>query len=169
MAAAKPVILCGRDPRIATGVKKLLESDYEGLSFSHHPFPLSSFSQLMPPVIHIILTSSAGASEIPPILQGRAPPSSSEENLGSRNYSKLPVAVITGGGYDDVMFKEMYDAARGKGKHVLWLRPDITVQGAPPLGPAYAIYIVGRVKACLGKLEEEGRLDDAKGDEVVLY
>lgn len=75
--------------------------------------------------------------------------------------------MITGGGYDDAMFKEMYDAAKGKGKQVPWLRPDLTVQ-APPLGPQYGKYMVGRVKICLGKLEAEGKLGGEEGG-VVMY
>lgn len=134
-----------------------------------HPSVLPLFI-LISPVIHIILTLSAGASEIPPILQGQAPPPSGEENLGSRDYSKLPVAVITGGGYNDAMFEEMYNAAKGKGKQVVWLRPDMTVQGAPPLGPDYGVYVTGRVKTCMRRLEGEGMLDGWKGgDEVILY
>jgi len=74
-------------------------------------------------VIHVILTPEAGAAEIPLLLDGKSLPKS--ENVGSQNYSKKPIAVITGGGYDDAKFKIMKDACEGKGS-VPWLRPDMS-------------------------------------------
>ena len=78
------------------------------------------------------------------------------QNLGSRNYTRRPVAVIAGGGYDDAMFEEMRKASAGKST-VPWLRPDASTP-TPPLGPAYGVHMVQRVKTCLRKLEEEGRM-----------
>jgi len=79
----------------------------------------------------------------------------------------MPIAVITGRLYDDAMFKEMYDAAKGKGKAVLWLRPDLSIP-TPPLGPEYGKHLVGRMKACLGRLEEEGKLGEERGEGAVV-
>ncbi|PMD62321.1 uncharacterized protein K444DRAFT_523895, partial [Hyaloscypha bicolor E] len=58
--------------------------------------------------IHVILSAEAGAVEIPLLLEGKSPPSS--DNVGSQNYSKKPVVIVTGGGYDDARFKLMNDA-----------------------------------------------------------
>lgn len=165
MVEAKPVVLCGRSPQIASSVKKGLEPEYEGVLLSILSSPRSSN---LASVIHIILSPAAGVSDIPAILQGQSP-SSTEENIGTQNYSNLPIAVVTGGGYDDRLFKEMYDAAKGKGKAVHWLRPDLSVQ-TPPLGPDYGKHMVGRVKACLERLEGEGKLGEEKGEgEVVMF
>lgn len=60
------------------------------------------------PVIHIITTPQAGAAEIPLLLAGKTP--AAFENFGSGNYSKRPVAVATGGGYDEEGFKLMRGA-----------------------------------------------------------
>ena len=128
-----------------------------------------STSSNLTSVIHTVLSPAGGVSDIPAILQGQTPSSSTEENIGTQNYSKLPVAVILGGGYDDRLFKEMYDAAKGRGKAVHWLRPDLSVQ-TPPLGPDYGMHMVGRVKACLGRLEVEGKLDKEGGEgEVTMF
>ena len=117
--------------------------------------------------IHVILSPAAGVSDIHALLVGQPPSGSDEENPGTGNYSKPPIAVIMGGGYDDAVFKEMYDAAKGEGEQVAWLRADLTVQ-TPPLGPEYGKHMVGRVRACLAKLEGEGKLGGGEGG-VVMY
>jgi len=73
--------------------------------------------------------------------------------LGSKNYSKVPVAVITGAGYETEAVDAMMKAVAGHSdaKHVPWLRPD-TSKPAPPLGPEYGKAMVSRVKECLGGL-----------------
>ena len=134
------------------------------VQFSSSYPPLSSTTYLPKiPVIHTILTPTQGATEIPLLLQGLprpAPPAGSEPSIGSGNYSSQRpiIAVVTGGGYDDAAFKLMYEAAKGKGRDVPWLRCDMSVP-TPPLGPEYGKHMVERVKAALGKLGEEGRLD----------
>ena len=119
--------------------------------------------------IHFILTPSAGAAEIPALLQGKAPPASSDhadDNIGSNNYSKTAVAVVTGGGYEDDDVEMMRDACRVEGcKAVPWLRPDLS-KPTPPLGPEYGRHMVARVKACLAALEREGNIE---ADAVVFY
>ena len=114
--------------------------------------------------IHIILTPAAGISEIPAILRGEAPPLGESENIGTRDYSKKPIAVVAGGGYDDAAISQMREACAGV-LSVPWLRPDIT-KPAPPLGPEYGKAMVARVKACLKELESEGKL---AGDAVYFF
>lgn len=109
-------------------------------------------------MIHVILSLGAGVSQIPALLRGERPPHGDEENLGSRNYAKPPAAVITGGGYDDAMVREMRDACKREGgAQVPWLRPDM---GAlPPHGPEYGPAMAEKIKACLGEVAREGRMD----------
>jgi hypothetical protein len=168
MPLALPVVLCGQSPQIAMGVIKGLQPEYDGLL----SFPMLQIHPNSNPVIHVILDPAQGASAIPALLQGKAPPAGEgNENIGSRNYYKPPVAVVTGGGYDDAAFKKMYDAAKGKGKKVPWLRPDMTIE-TPPMGPDYGKHILGRAKACLGKLDSEGKLGDQGKEEgagIVFY
>jgi len=145
MSSPIPIILCGKSPEIAKGVKAALLPEYEA--------------------IHVILASDAGVAEIPSVLRGQAPPSN-EENVGSRNYSAPPKAVVCGAGYDDEQLAQMRSAVEKEGKvQVPWLRPDSSVP-TPPLGSEYGKHMVGRVKACLGKLKEEREME---GDKVVYY
>jgi hypothetical protein len=88
----------------------------------------------------------------------------SDTELGSRNYTQLPVAVITGAGYDDQAIADMRAAAAGA-KPVPWLRPD-TTKPAPPLGPEYGKALVARIKETVAELTAQGKLDE---DAVVWY
>jgi hypothetical protein len=115
-------------------------------------------------VIHVVLSVEAGVSQIPALLRGEhLPPSDSEENIGTRNYAKPPVAIITGGGYDDATFQEMRDACKGA-TNVPWLRPDMRAQATQ--GPGSGAAIAERVKVCLNKLVRDGKMDE---DGVYLY
>ena len=116
-------------------------------------------------VIHLILTPEAGKSEIPALLRGETPKSSTDiEDIGTKNYSKPPAVVILGAGYDDSQIAEMREACEGKSS-IPWLRPDIS-KPAPPLGPAYGKALVDRIKVLLKELAEEGKLE---GDAVYFY
>ena len=163
-----PVIICGRSPAVAAAVQASLLPGYEGaLKFLNRTLPLQTQVHLtlgLFAVIHIILSVSAGISEIPALLRGQHPPASdSGENLGTRNYSKLPAAVVTGGGYDDGMVKGMRDACRGE-RNVPWLRPDMNA--LPPHGPGYGAAMADKMKACLSKLARDGKMS---GDGVYFF
>ncbi|MCJ1251111.1 U6 snRNA-associated Sm-like protein LSm2 [Trapelia coarctata] len=110
-----PVIVCGRQAVIATAVKNSLQPEYE--------------------VIHVVLVPATGASEIRLLLQGGAPSPIDPENIGTKNYSKPPAAVIIGSGYDDADFAELREACEGK-SNVPWLRVDMS-KPKPPLGPGF--------------------------------
>ena len=112
----------------------------------------------------MILSVEAGVSDIPLLLEGKIPPATDPENIGSRDYSKTPVAVVTGRMYDEAAVKEMREACKGKrGIHWLSGNPDTP---APPQGPLYADHIVKTVRACLDGLAEKGELN---GEGVHLY
>ena len=74
------------------------------------------------------------------------------ENLGTQNYSKLPVAVILGKGYDDAEFKNMHEACQGE-SNVPWLRPDVATRA--PNGEGYAKKMAEKTKTGLRKLADE--------------
>ncbi|KAI2602098.1 hypothetical protein GGR54DRAFT_553251 [Hypoxylon sp. NC1633] len=134
-----PVILCGKTELIGRGVIAGLKPEFD--------------------VIHFIMTPEAGIVQIPAILKGeQAPPSHSE--LGSKDYSELPVAIILGGGYDDADIEVMIKASAGI-KPMPWLRPDLT-KPAPPLGPEYGKALVARIKELLAELQKEGKMDEEK-------
>ncbi|KAI5927658.1 hypothetical protein F4810DRAFT_648767 [Camillea tinctor] len=133
------VILCGKTEQIGQGVIATLKPEYD--------------------VIHFVMTPEAGIVQIPAILKGeQSPPSDSL--LGSKDYSKLPVAVLLGGGYGDDDIKAMMEASSGI-QPIPWLRPDLT-KPAPPLGPEYGKALVARIKELLAKLDKDGEMNKEK-------
>ncbi|KAK6217904.1 hypothetical protein LQW54_003192 [Pestalotiopsis sp. IQ-011] len=136
-----PVILCGKTEQIGVGVIADLKPEYDD--------------------IHFVLTPEAGAAQIPAILNGeKAVPSDTE--LGSKDYSRPPICVILGGGYDDAAIKLMMTAAKDhSNRPVPWLRPDLT-KPAPPLGPEYGKALVRRIKELIPELERENKLNTAE-------
>ncbi|KAK9492395.1 hypothetical protein V1508DRAFT_397941 [Lipomyces doorenjongii] len=140
--SALPIILCGKSTVIANSVIATLKPEYE--------------------VIHVILTSAQGVEQIPSLLRGENP--RELDNIGTKNYSRTAIAVITGGGYDDTAVVEMREAAKGR-SNVPWLRPDLT-KPRPPLGPGYGEALAERVKATLKELTREGKLNE---DAVIYY
>ncbi|KAI1392891.1 uncharacterized protein F4822DRAFT_144881 [Hypoxylon trugodes] len=134
-----PVILCGKTEDIGRGVIASLKPEYD--------------------VIHFVMTPEAGVSQIPAILKGeQAVPSDS--TLGSKDYSKPPVAIILGGGYDDAGAEVMMKASSGI-KPMPWLRPDLS-KAAPPLGPEYGKALVARIKELLAQLQKQGEMNEEK-------
>jgi len=90
------VILCGQTEQIGQGVIAGLKPEYEAC-----------------PVIHFVLTPEGGSSQISLLLRGEAAvPSASA--LGSKYYSRPPVALITGGGYDNDGMAAMIKACKGE-------------------------------------------------------
>jgi hypothetical protein len=143
---------------------------YPFLSHTHIHIESKSEAQLLKPnyiVIHFILTPEAGASQIPSILAGEQTPPPSDSALGSKDYSRPPIAIVMGGGYDDAGMELMRNASKGNtnSRPVPWLRADLT-KPAPPLGPEYGKAMVARVKEVLARLESEGKLGE---DEVYWY
>jgi hypothetical protein len=112
----------------------------------------------------LILSVEAGVSDIPLLLDGKTPPSTDPENIGTRDYSKAPVAVLVGRGYESAAIDEMREACKGK-RGINWLRANLDTP-APPPGPLYADHIVERVKKCLAELAEKGQLN---GEGVRFY
>ncbi|KAL8683512.1 MAG: hypothetical protein Q9186_000552 [Xanthomendoza sp. 1 TL-2023] len=109
--------------------------------------------------IHLILSPATGKIQIPILLRGEVPPSSdnADDNIGTRNYSKAPAAVILGAGYEDAHVVEMREMCKSDSR-IPWLRPDLS-KPAPPLGPEYGEAIVQRVKSRLGELSAGGQMD----------
>lgn len=112
----------------------------------------------------MIFSPTAGETEIPSLLRGDASPVNDAENLGTRNYTKPPAAVLLGAGYQDADVAAMREACRDDSR-VPWLRPDLS-KPAPPLGPEYGKAMVQRVKSCLEELRRDGKID---GDGVHFF
>lgn len=109
------------------------------------------------------MSPQGGATQIPAILKGdKSVPADSE--LGTKDYSMPPVAIILGGGYTDADIELMFNASAGI-RPIPWLRPDLT-KPAPPLGPEYGKALVKRIKELLVELEKEGKMNT---EQVVWY
>ncbi|KAL8818095.1 MAG: hypothetical protein Q9223_003190 [Gallowayella weberi] len=144
MASPIPVILCGRTQHIAKGVIAALRPEFEA--------------------IHLILSPATGKTQIPALLRGEVPPSDDADNIGTRDYSKPPAAVILGAGYEDSHVAEMRELCKSDSK-IPWLKPDLS-KPAPPLGPDYGKAMVQRVKSRLAELSAGGQMN---GDGVYLF
>ena len=116
-------------------------------------------------VNHLILSVEAGKIEIPALLRGESPASSTGEGLDTRDYSNLPEAVLLGAGYDEAAIQAMREACKDVPNQLPWLRPD-TTKPAPPLGPEYGKALVERIKDVLKDMREKGEM---KKDAVVWY
>ena len=106
-----------------------------------------------------------GRTNIPLLLSGLKP-RSQQSHLGSQDFSRVPQAVLFGGGYDDATIEEIRKTVMGTlgARKVPWLKADQlkTAAGPQPGTREYADSIAPRVKAALNKLEREGKLDGSE-------
>ncbi|KAF9699048.1 hypothetical protein EKO04_003110 [Ascochyta lentis] len=135
MTSSHPVILCGKTEAIGATVIENLKPEFE--------------------VVHVIQTVDAGKLQIPALLRGEKLELSGS-SLGSKNYERMPVAVLLGAAFDDQGIQELRKAAEGT-KNVPWLRP------APPPGPEYGKAMVARIKKAVKGLEERRELEGNGG------
>lgn len=113
-------------------------------------------------MVHLILSPAQGVAEIPLLLRGIAP-SNNANNLGTKNYSKPPQAVVLGAAFG-VHLSEMRAACKGS-SGVPWLEVDQT-KSAPWVGFGYGAAITKRTKSMILQLEKEKKLGS---DGVYLY
>jgi hypothetical protein len=159
--APLPIITCGsNNPQVLNAVKPLYLPEYESNKTLQSALATAYNVYI---VIHAVTSSASGAADLPHVLQGQAPPSE-EANGGTGNYSQPPVAIFIGALYGDAEIEEMRQACQGLSS-IPWLQMDMAVP-KPPLGPGYGEHVVQRVKACMNKIEAEGKLDC---DGVWLY
>ncbi|CAI6098711.1 hypothetical protein V2G26_001390 [Clonostachys chloroleuca] len=141
MAASTPIpiILCGKTEQIGQGVIEGLKPEFE--------------------VVQFIMNPGAVITEVPFILRGEAPESSSS-SIGTGNVAAGVRAVLLGGAFDDAtIFLIRTEIARSITSPKLpWVRQDME-KPAPPLGPEYGKAMVARSKEALLKLQAEGKLD----------
>ncbi|ORY16119.1 hypothetical protein BCR34DRAFT_584577 [Clohesyomyces aquaticus] len=142
-----PVVICGKNPAIAAIVKDTLQPAYEA--------------------IHIITSVEQGTTDIPLLLTGKTPPNHAG-NGGTKKYASVPVAIITGGGYDDEAFDTLKAACKDV-KEVPWFRPDMSrMSEMPSTVEDYARAVSERCKIALKALLEGGK-GKHEGREGVYY
>ncbi|KAJ7871197.1 hypothetical protein B0H14DRAFT_2345337 [Mycena olivaceomarginata] len=150
MSTAKPIpiLVTGRAEQVGALVISGLQPEYE--------------------VIHFTLAATA-TTEVPLLLKGEVP-SPSSSSLGSGNWSAFPKAIVFGGAYEDSQIEEVRRAvAETAGtKRIPWLRVDRNLPHPPTGSPEYAASVVERMKALLGKLQAEGKLD-VEDDSIHLF
>jgi hypothetical protein len=117
----------------------------------------------------VVTDAQTGSSEIPSLLSGKN--IAGMDNMGSKNYSQPPVAVATGGGFDDEQFNLMRNACKGI-KVVPWLRPDMSkAKDGPSLSDmrAFGKHTAERVKRKLTELGVSGEAKEEWKTEVYLF
>ncbi|PWY70920.1 hypothetical protein BO70DRAFT_365233 [Aspergillus heteromorphus CBS 117.55] len=139
-----PIIVCGKSPKVATGVINRIRPVYEA--------------------IHIIQSVEAGVRDIPSLIEGRPPPYKDTANLGTQKYGKRAAAVVVGGGYDDANFAQLRSACEGKSK-IPWLRHDISKDFDPrqprrEIGVEYGEQTGKKVVDCLQDLARRGKMKE---------
>ncbi|KAL9618236.1 MAG: hypothetical protein Q9160_007006 [Pyrenula sp. 1 TL-2023] len=108
------------------------------------------------------MSPASGAAQIPRLLKGeKSVPTDSD--IGSKDYSQTPIAVLLGGAFDDAGTAQMMKATAAVegAKRVPWLRPDMT-KPHPPLGPEYGPAMGLRIKERLEQLRGRGEMDEEK-------
>jgi hypothetical protein len=110
-------------------------------------------------VVQFVMSPESGVEQIPAILRGDKSVSS-DSQLGSKDYSKTPICIILGGGYDDASTEILMNAAKDV-KSLPWLRPDSS-KPSPPVGPEYGKALVQRIKELIPQLEKDGKMNEAK-------
>ncbi|KAF9629178.1 hypothetical protein BFW01_g10381 [Lasiodiplodia theobromae] len=91
MSAPIPVILCGAMRPVAALVRSHMLLEYDVVYAGHD--------------------IAAATKEVPKIISGSSPPSTSlYTQIGSNDFTVLPRAVITGGGYNEEAFQTLFQA-----------------------------------------------------------
>ncbi|CAG8972203.1 hypothetical protein HYALB_00007345 [Hymenoscyphus albidus] len=94
-----------------------------------------------------------------------------DNELGSKNYTAIPKAVIMGAGYSDTDVDSIRKACRDvQTPSIPWLQSDTSLP-TPPLGPEYGRALVVRIKAPMMRMEkdkqESGKIEST--DDIVYY
>lgn len=103
-----------------------------------------------------------GLTNIPLLLSGSHPKDPLSQ-IGSGDYSRVPQAVILGGGFTAADIDQLRQAAldNENARKVPWLKANLqkTAEG-PEMGTeGYAQTIPARVREAMSKLAEEGKFD----------
>ncbi|KAL4924253.1 uncharacterized protein BDV17DRAFT_275105 [Aspergillus undulatus] len=137
-----PVVLCGRTLTVGKPVSEFLRPEYE--------------------VIHFIITPEAAIADIPLLLAGRGPQTTTHE-IGTRNYSQPPRGVIFGRGFSQEFVHELKETCPGQSgarEPVAWLAGDQSKIPTGIPGPGYAKGVADSVKGVLANwLENIGDED----------
>jgi hypothetical protein len=73
-------------------------------------------------VIYVALSVEQAVKDLPLLLSTPPKaPQNTENNVGSRNYDERPVAVLTGGGFNDTMFNEIKEACKDVDNGIVWV------------------------------------------------
>lgn len=108
MSTPIPVILCGAMKGMANLIRTTMLPEYNGKASSNEPNPFKS-NLIKLPVIYAGYNPTHTAHEVPLIISGNPPhPSSLHTQLSSNDFTIPPRAIITGGGYSNELFQELY-------------------------------------------------------------
>lgn len=118
-------------------------------------------------MIQFIRGKDRAKSEIATLQSGQAPPND-PDNIGSHNFSKIPVAAIFGRGADPKDIEEIRQACGGEDSKLAWLQskpaPAAAMKASPPdlndpvAKEFYAKKAAEVMKLLLNELSEKGLL-----------
>jgi hypothetical protein len=123
-------------------------------------------------VIHFISTPEKARKDLPRFLNNEKPTKSSDDGVGSQDYSRQPEAILLGLGYYNEIVEDLRQACRGTVRGVPWVRGGLSksefndlMANSPPApmaqqGPVTA----GKIKKKLLQL-----LDDGEGSKDGLF
>ncbi|KAL4949758.1 hypothetical protein BDW69DRAFT_188019 [Aspergillus filifer] len=136
-----PVILCGRTHSIGKTVTDALKPEYE--------------------VIHFVTSLEAAQADLPLLLAGRNPQTTSSE-VGTRNYSQPPRGVIFGRGYSPDVIQELKNSCASFYREpVAWLAGDQAKLATFSVGGGYADEAAKSTKGVLDTWMKSAASEDA--------
>ncbi|QKX54775.1 uncharacterized protein TRUGW13939_01864 [Talaromyces rugulosus] len=146
LAQPIPIILCGKSLENGAMVAQFLKSEFE--------------------VIHFVSSFEQAKAEFAELIAGRAPKLSISENIGTQNYSKLPLAIVFGRAYDPDDVTELNRIFRGTGSAPLaWIAGNRDVRPPAQLGPGYAEKAAENTKRAFERWKDSGSISE----DIVYY
>ncbi|KAL4937434.1 hypothetical protein BDV06DRAFT_202927 [Aspergillus oleicola] len=136
-----PVVVCGRTPSIGKTVADVLKPEYE--------------------VIHFVTSLEAAQADLPLLLAGRNPQSTSSD-VGTRNYSQPPRGVIFGRGFSPDSIQVLKNSCASRDREpVAWLAGDQAKLATFSWGRGYADEAAKSTKGVLDTWMKSAASEDA--------
>lgn len=125
-------------------------------------------------VVHFAL-AAAIKTELPLLLTSQVPDPKSS-SIGTGNWAVPPRAIVFGGAFtlaDILALRELASGIENR-RRIPWLRADVALGKLPAPAPgvvdkAYSDSILQRMKATLGRLQGEGKLDGDGDEELYAF
>lgn len=108
-------------------------------------------------VIHFCASVDAACAEIPRLLSNEEPQPVEENEVGTRNYSAPPKAILVGRAYTDDKLQAIRHSCKGKAE-VSWVVPDEPASKNETIVAGYATRVATNMKNVLNELCSTGNM-----------